>query len=864
MFKLLGCAQGHFWEADDRDSPRPVCPVCGAASNAEPFGPDLAPSDAPLEEPQTAPPPPLPLFDRGRPVVAGYEILDEQGRGPTGVLIYKARQVLINRLVTLKVVVARDDPGQLAWGGLRGEASALGRLHHPNIVALLEAGERDRQLFFNVLEFVDGPTLAKQVDGKPLPPIQAAALIEILARAVEAAHQQDLVHRCLKPASVLLRPVRVVAAGRSATLDKDAAGRSATLDKEAGRSATLDKNVSDRDIPPGACQLHKEWFVPKLTDFGLTRRPLEGETADIELQGAMPSYLAPEQAAGRIKDIGPTTDVYALGAIFYELLTGRPPFRGSTPGATVAQIQNAELVPPAKLRPLPGDLDAICRKALHHSPRRRYPSAAALAEELPRYRVGLPVEARPTGAVRKLGLWMARNRMATGLIASVVLALFTFLSALIYGALADTAAGARIRDQQQRALSTQQELERKIAGLQLAGGERTLDQQRLESYRYALQLRRVEEAPRSDERNDALEACPVAQRHWEYRYLSALARGDKLLRSLEGGSLVKALAFSPDVRYLAIVGGELAEPGGGAGQDSGALRLYNLQSGRLLPTQQTDNTLWDVAFSPDSTQLATATSGQFRSGLLQVWSLANREKPTEQVQQGFDEPLTSVAFFPAPSPIQPPGGQRLAVRTVRNRVITFKNLRNTNTLTQAEEYPGQENEPSPGRVVTLGDNGVIAWSGGARTGVRLASDLASVRTLPGADIWNVFRTLAASPDGRYLAAGTSLAQKDGIRVWMAPWTDNPLVLQSPSSDLVTALAFSPDGRRLFSTFGDGTLRVWDPLIGQELLRLNLKDFRPAQGAAKAPTALAVSRDAEYVAVALEGEVYLIGPLPRGR
>src|SRR5436305_473471 len=155
--------------------------------------------------PTPAEPPPL-RDERGRPVVGGYEVLDELGKGPTGVCVYRARQVTVNRPVLLKVVWAKDDPGQIAWGSLRGEATALGRLQHPYIVQVFDAGERDRQLFYNAVELVEGPTLAQKIAEKPLPARQVLPLLEALARAVHHAHERGVVHRSLTPASVLLLP----------------------------------------------------------------------------------------------------------------------------------------------------------------------------------------------------------------------------------------------------------------------------------------------------------------------------------------------------------------------------------------------------------------------------------------------------------------------------------------------------------------------------------------------------------------------------------------------------------------------------------------------------------------------------------
>jgi serine/threonine-protein kinase len=195
MLKLLTCAQGHYWEKPIEEAPDnspDLCPVCGQAAETMPWL-DLVPTEAESSvkgrsvEPPTQPP----LRDQdGKPIVAGYEILSDLGKGPTDVHLYRARHLLINRIVVLKVVFAKNDPSQLAWGSLRGEAVALGRLTHPNIVRILEAGERERQLFYNAVEYVDGPTLADILTGKPLPRRQAAALIETLARAIHFAHEE--------------------------------------------------------------------------------------------------------------------------------------------------------------------------------------------------------------------------------------------------------------------------------------------------------------------------------------------------------------------------------------------------------------------------------------------------------------------------------------------------------------------------------------------------------------------------------------------------------------------------------------------------------------------------------------------------
>src|SRR5262249_33684748 len=210
-----------------------------------------APPPAETEPSAAAPPPapkPPPLLDaNGYPVVSGYDIVETLGKTKKGVLVYRARQVLVNRVVLLKVVLARDDVGQMAWGALRGEANALAKIDHPNIPTVHEVGERDRQLFYNVLEHFDGVTLGEWAQGRPAAPAQAAKFVEAVARAVHAAHEKGIVPRGLKPTSVLV------------------------------------------DANPGK---PLERYAFKVVDFGLAGRPVEGDINDVELQEKLPHYLS--------------------------------------------------------------------------------------------------------------------------------------------------------------------------------------------------------------------------------------------------------------------------------------------------------------------------------------------------------------------------------------------------------------------------------------------------------------------------------------------------------------------------------------------------------------------------------------------
>ncbi len=302
-----------------------------------------------------------------KPSIPGFEILKELGRGGMGV-VYLARELRLNRPCALKMIRAGNLAGARETRRFLAEAEAAARLRHPNIVQVFSLGECDGLPYLE-LEYVEGGSLADQLDGTPRPPHDATRLVETLARCIGAAHALGIVHRDLKPANVLL----------------SADG------------------------------------IPKITDFGLARAmdSDSGLTASEEILGT-PSYMAPEQAGGKSKQAGPAADVYALGAVLYELLTGRPPFKAATVLETLEQVRSTEPVPPSRLVPrLPRDLETICLKCLQKASSARYESAARLAADLTRYLEGQPIEARPIGRAHRLWRWCRRNKAVAVLTASV-------------------------------------------------------------------------------------------------------------------------------------------------------------------------------------------------------------------------------------------------------------------------------------------------------------------------------------------------------------------------------------------------------------------------------------------------------------
>ena len=300
-----------------------------------------------------------------------YEIIREIARGGMGV-VFRARQVSLNRPVALKMILAGQLADDTDVKRFHTEAEAAANLDHPGIVPIFEVGEHEGQHYFS-MGFVEGQSLSQRLAEGPLPPREAAELIRRVSEAIEYAHQHGVIHRDLKPANIL-----------------------------------IDQNGN-----------------PRVTDFGLAKKLKEdsGLTGSGQIMGT-PSYMPPEQAGGKRGDVGPAADVYALGATLYALVTGRPPFQAATAMDTVLQVISEEPVPPRRLNlAVEPDIETICLKCLEKEPTKRYASAAALAEELARFLAGKPILARPVGQAERAWRWCRRNPVVAGLAGGMALAL---------------------------------------------------------------------------------------------------------------------------------------------------------------------------------------------------------------------------------------------------------------------------------------------------------------------------------------------------------------------------------------------------------------------------------------------------------
>ncbi len=512
------------------------------------------------------------------PTIPGYEILEELGKGGMGV-VYKARHVKLNRVVALKMILAGAYAESEHLARFRSEAEAVARLQHPNIVQIHEIGEHEGLPFFS-LEYVQGGSLAQKLAGTPQPPGQGAALVETMARAMHAAHERGIVHRDLKPENVLL-----TAEG-----------------------------------------------LPKITDFGLAKSlNEEGRTQSGAILGT-PSYMAPEQAAGKTRDISPLADVYALGAILYEMLTGRPPFKGATTLDTLDQVRNQEPVAPAHLQPkVPRDLETICLKCLQKEAHKRYVNALAMADDLRRFLGGLPIQARPVGRLERGWRWCRRKPALAGTAGMLVLVVLGSLGVVttLWLEANQSATEARLKTAQAEEYARQVEGERE--NVRRRAEAETKARRQAETVGYALQLALAQqELRRGDpwQARQILELCKPELRHWEHAYLSRRCDACKATLKGHGGSVL-SVAFSPDGRLLC------------SGSEDRTIKLWKVETWQEIRTLKGhDGPVTGVAFSPDGKRIASGSADK----TVRIWDV-----PTGQevlILKGHTEAVHSVAFNP--------------------------------------------------------------------------------------------------------------------------------------------------------------------------------------------------------------------------
>jgi WD40 repeat protein len=547
------------------------------------------------------------------PTVTGYELLEVIGRGGMGV-VYRARQEGLNREVALKMILAGVHAGPVERLRFLTEAEVVAGLLHPHVVPVYEFGTRGGQPFFS-MEHLGGGSLADRIRDRPMPPRAAATLVAALAGAVHAAHRRGVVHRDLKPANVL----------------------------------------------------YSTDGTPKVVDFGLARHASSELTATHAVMGT-PSYMAPEQAEGRSRDVGPATDVYALGAVLYECLTGRAPFKGETAALTLEMVRTRNPVPPRSLVPgVPRDLETVCLKCLRKEPGQRYAGADQLAADLHRFLAGEPIAARPVGAAERLVRWARRNPTQAGLVVAVALLFTVAPLALGTALLWREAEEARQRssDALGRVGRAQEETAAALAGEQQArSGERqarereAAERERSDRVSY---LRLVGLAHRAWQANEVTEAkqylaeCPPGRRDWVWHYVNRLSTAE--LFTVPDVWFLIPPVVSADGRYVAFAG---REPGH-------AIHVWDLRTRTQVlrypegpATQGAANTFRAVAFSPDGTRVAWVREVRRGTGEVTV-----REPATGKELYRFEVPLD----FTLGDLTFSPDGARLATVTPKQLTV---------------------------------------------------------------------------------------------------------------------------------------------------------------------------------------------------
>ncbi len=657
-------------------------------------------------------------------LVGPYEIIDELGTGGMGV-VYKARHIHLNRIVALKMIIGGLNVGETHLERFRLEAEVVAKLNHPNIVQVYDVGEHNGVPYI-ALELVDGGNLSSKCDGKPQKHQYAAQTVETLARAVNVAHQAGVIHRDLKPQNVLM-----------------------TLDGQ-----------------------------PKVTDFGLAKDigSGSGQTHAGSIIGT-PSYMAPEQAAGRIHDIGPATDVYALGCILYEMLVGHPPFRGESPIATIRLVLDGEAVSPKAFQPhTPRDLDTICMKALQKPPHRRYASAAELAEDLRRHLDGEPIAARPISWVEWIWKWVKRNPTRATAIGIFHVFLVIFVVFAIWSYIQITNRAKDAENAHNSAKKNLDESTRRMIRLNVANGTRLLDTfDYLGAPLWFAEALRLESEKLNDEDGfterermhrirlrAVFDHCPRLSHVWLHevaltdadydtagRYVvtaseDGIARVWDTLDSqpvsapLEHGSAIRSVVIRSDGKIVATGGSD------------GVIRIWSVSDARLLNVLNNGAAITRMRFAPNGVDLWTGGA----AGRMRAWDInSGREK-----------------FF-----------------------YNFADRITDLTLTRNGQYVAACSRDGTARVLNAATGDAIA---------PVMKHSASITCI------------AISPDSRRVVTGS---RDNTVAIWDM-LTGQPTIAPIKHPAAVHGVAICPDGKKVISACEDSTARVWDLETGQTVGR----------------------------------------------
>jgi eukaryotic-like serine/threonine-protein kinase len=636
-----------------------------------------------------------------------YELLEEMGRGGMGV-VYKARQVSLDRLLALKLILSGHLAGEEEVRRFHTEAAAAANLEHPNIVAIHETGEHEGQHYFS-MQLIEGVPLTDLADIYRQDPRRSARLLRKVAGAVHHAHQRGILHRDLKPGNIL---------------------------------------VDDQD-------------EPHLTDFGLAKRvDLPGELTRTDTTLGTPDYMSPEQAQGHHRLLTTASDVWSLGAVLYDLLTGRPPLHRATPWQTMEAVVKDQPVRPRLLNPaVPRDLETICLKCLEKEPGKRYGSAEALAQDLGRFLEGQSVLCRPVSRVGETWRWCRRQPVRAALAGALILTLVLGSAGVLW--------------QWQRA---EQE---GLAARQVA---------------YVLAIRSAQHALEANDLGEArslLDQCQPTKRsvfgrspdlrHWEWRYLREQCRGDEWFALGQYSLNVESLRVSSDGKFLAVRIG-LEHVG-----------IWDWAASRCLAELHAPAPRWarNLAFLPGTSLLAVGTVGPNDQPELMIWD-ANLSLEKERFP--IDETVQALAISP--------DGKWLGILHIGGDVTVM------------DFASKQVRRRYPAKLSASGDCGDLTFS---RDGSRLIVGQFDGRILvrewrtdaepleiPCHDHpFDGVKALACSPTDDLIALATT-------NIWLWNYvTGTPLGELPGHSHWIAGLEFSPDGQWLASVAADRSVRLWD-------------------------------------------------------
>jgi len=706
-------------------------------------------------------------------------------------IVYSARQVSLNRILALKMVRAGRHASPDDLMRFRLEAAAAAHLDHPRIVPIYEVGEHEGHHYFS-MKLINGGNLAVQTQRFHGELRAAARLMATVARAVHYAHQRGILHRDLKPANILL--------------------------------SGSPEDPSDR-------------LSPMVTDFGLAKRVEAPDSGGLTSSGSIlgtPSYMAPEQAEGRRESITTAVDIHALGAIFYELLAGRPPFRGDSVLEILRQVREEEPAQPRSINPLvPRDLETIILKCLEKSPQRRYHSAEALAADIDRWLANMPIQARPASPLERLVKWARRRPAAAALIA---LAGFSALATVL--AIRGHVAAAKLQfDIARTGLALDHETRKRVEA-----ESQLVDMEDDTYFKHLIAAQKDWENNNPVLADELLDRCPIRLRGWEWLHLRRRFHSE--LQTLRGhnGSLC-GISFKPDGSQVAcateragfllwetasdqivrripghdgtIYGLAFNRAGTrmASAEASGQVRIWDLTTGANLSVLR-GHQGWvaGIAFAGDGRTLASA--GQ--DGAIRLWNLGSgsvveSDQPA-RILQGHAGPVFGVAFSPDGTFLASAGDDKTG---------RLWDLR-TGPAPRCRVFQGHQQAV---RCVAFHPRQNVLASAGADRTVLLWDASTGRELLRFGDFGNRVDGIAFSPDGGRIA--TACLDRS-VRLWDA-MTGRPLAAFPGHAAPVFSVTFSPDGKKLASASQDSTVKVWDLTSEPSVRLLSLEPEKQDRG-----------------------------------